>query len=224
MPLPLLRPLLLLSSFAFSAFAAQIVTGPLPSTASNAVTYSLDGVVLNSATGQPIRAALVQVHARAQISILTGADGKFHFDGLPQGPINVSVRKPGFFNEQQEAGRRNLVQLTVNMPPVILKLVPESVIYGRITDQDGQPAERLPVKLMYENIENGEMRWQQRGAQTNEDGEFRLFGLQVGTYFLKAGPSSNTTIQGPALPPARRERWRLRCGITPPGSRRPARR
>src|SRR5712671_2356001 len=148
MPLPLPRPLLFLFAFAFSATAAQFAPAPLQSAANNAVTYPLDGVVLNSATGQPIRAALVQVHARAQISVLTGADGKFHFDGLPQGPINVSVRKPGFFNEQQEAGRSNLVQLSVNMPPVILKLVPESVIYGRITDQDGQPAERLPVKLM----------------------------------------------------------------------------
>src|SRR5882672_7101236 len=111
MPLPLLRPLLLLSAFAFSAFAAQIVTGPLPSTASNAVTYSLDGVVLNSATGQPVRAALVQVNGRAQISVLTGADGKFHFEGLALGPANVSVRKPGFFYSQQVMGRNNLIQV-----------------------------------------------------------------------------------------------------------------
>jgi hypothetical protein len=205
MPLPFPRPVLLLFAFAFSASAAQFAPAQLQPAANNSVTYPLDGVVLNSATGEPIRAALVQVHARAQISVLTGTDGKFHFEGLAQGPNNVSVRKPGFFSEQQDPRRNNLVQVSANMQSVVLKLVPESVIYGRVTDQNGEPAERLPVKLMYQNVENGEMRWQQRGAQTNEDGEFRMFGLQAGTYYLKAGPSSTPTDQGPNLSQRRRQ-------------------
>jgi len=196
MPLQLPRFLLLLLFLPFvpSATAAQLEPASSQSPVEDAPTptYVLDGIVLNSATGQPIRGALVQVRARAETSVLTGRDGKFHFEGLAQGQISISVRKPGFFDEQQGTVRNGVVGLGANMQPVVLKLVPESVIYGRITDASGDPAESLQVKLMNQAIENGEIHWQERAAQTNEDGEFRLFGLQAGTYYLKAEPSFAT--------------------------------
>ena len=68
----------------------------------------LDGIVLNSVTGGlTVRAALVRINP--QMSALTGADGKFHFEGVPQGQMYVSVRKPGYFNEDQffPGGTRN---------------------------------------------------------------------------------------------------------------------
>jgi hypothetical protein len=157
--------------------------------------YPLDGVVVNSVTGEPVRAALVQILAGQQISVLTGPDGKFHFDGVPQSQLTITVRKPGFFSEQelsQGAVRNQMVQVGPNLTTVTLKLFPESVIYGRISDSDGALVENLPVRLMYAAIVNGEKQWQQQGgAQTNEDGEFRFFGLAPGIYYLKVGPSFN---------------------------------
>ncbi len=72
----------------------QIGMGEVP-----APTYSIDGVVINSVTGEPVRSALVQIYGRQQMSLLTGPDGKFHFDGVPQSQLTITVRKPGFFTE-----------------------------------------------------------------------------------------------------------------------------
>src|SRR5712672_15512 len=42
--------------------------------------YTLRGVVVNSATSEPIRGALVQIYFNGQNSMLTGPDGKFQFE------------------------------------------------------------------------------------------------------------------------------------------------
>src|SRR5258707_5633868 len=63
--------------------------------------YSLTGMVINSVTGEPVRGALVQIYMNGQASRLTGTDGKFQFDGLPGGQINITARKPGFFSQEE---------------------------------------------------------------------------------------------------------------------------
>jgi hypothetical protein len=152
--------------------------------------YVLDGMVVNALTGEPIRRALVQGPNGGQ---LTGADGKFHFEQLPPGQYGFSVRKPGYFSEQdisQGGLRNNAIQVGSNTPPLVLKLTPESIIYGRITRADGEPIENLPVRLYVSQVANGHRQWQQRGGQsTDENGEFRIADLRPATYFLRAGPA-----------------------------------
>src|SRR5437899_4500788 len=133
-----------------------------------------------------------------QSSRLTGPDGKFQFDGLFPGQTPITVRKPGFFSEEElESGlpkfRRPVIDIGPDASPAILKLVPEGVIYGRIAGDDGEPIENLPVQLVVQRLENGRKVWQDRqGGSTNEDGEFRIAELQPGTYYLSAGPSGSS--------------------------------
>jgi len=159
----------------------------------SAPTYSVDGMVINSATRAPVQAALVHIQGRARTAVLTGPDGKFHFEGVSQSQVAITARKPGFFSELELAqGVRpnQTVHVGPNTPPVVVKLIPEGVIYGRVTDSDGDPIENLPIKLVHAAMVNGQKTWQVfKPAQTNDEGEFRLFGLQPGTYYLKAGPS-----------------------------------
>jgi hypothetical protein len=173
----------------------QIGMGKVP-----APTYSIDGVVINSVTAEPIRAALVQINIPQQISLLTGPDGKFHFDGVPQSQLTIMVRKPGFFTEQENSQgpiATHLIQVGPGMKPVTMKLIPEAVIYGRITDSDGDPIQNLQIMLVHASIVNGQRTWQQMGsAQTKDDGEFRLFGLPPGTYYLRtqSRPAANLRV------------------------------
>lgn len=209
--LPLLVAIISLACAPFAcaplAWAAQLGPAPLQARASTAPVYPLDGIVLNSVTGEPVRAALVQINAGGQTSALTGADGKFHFEGVPQGQMYLSVRKPGYFNQDQflpGGTRNNPVEVGPGMGPAVLKLVPEGVIFGRITNADGAPVENMQVRVVYTSIENGEKRWQQRVTQTNDDGEYRLFELQAGIYYVKAGPGSPIGLPL-AAPQTRRE-------------------
>src|SRR6266849_154051 len=96
----------------------------LPSQAS---TYTLRGTVVNSVTGEAIAGALVQINSGVQRSLLTGANGKFVFDGMPEGQTNILTRKPGFFAPDSIPSSipkpQPLVIVTADMPSILLKLI-----------------------------------------------------------------------------------------------------
>jgi Carboxypeptidase regulatory-like domain len=160
---------------------------------SNDNKYTLQGKVVNSTTGEPIRGALVQIYFLGQTSMLTGPDGKFQFDGLPAGQSTVTVRKPGFFTEEEiqpSGGGQRLATTGPNTSPIVLKLIPEGVIYGKISGDDSEPIEGLPIQLLAQRLQNGRKVWEERaGATTDEEGMFRIAELHPGNYFLSAGPS-----------------------------------
>ncbi len=155
--------------------------------------HALRGTVVNSVTGEPIRGALVQIYFNGQSSMLTGPDGKFQFEGLPNGQTVVRVRKPGFFTDEEIHSPGYAQQMVPTGPhsaPLVLKLIPEGVVYGRISEDGGEPIEGLPIQLVAQRLQNGRKVWEQRpGTTTDEDGAFRIAELPPGNYFLSAGPS-----------------------------------
>jgi hypothetical protein len=170
----------------FAPSQSQIGASDIPTP-----TYVVEGAVINSVTGEPIRAALVQIQVGQQISLLTGPDGKFRIANVPQSQLTIMVRKPGFFSEQEISRgpvTNQLTQVGPGMRPVILKLTPEGAIYGRITDSDGDPIQNLQIELVQAAVVNGQKSRQQMGSeQTKDDGEFRFFGLRPGAYYLRTG-------------------------------------
>jgi hypothetical protein len=182
------RVLLLLGLCPFFTALAQVSTQlsyPDPK-------YKLSGTVINSVTGEPIRRALVQIYTGAIPVALTDGGGRFEFEGLAPGTTSINVHKPGFFDEQQgshPAGPQ-VVTISPDSKPLLLKLIPESVIYGHVQNADGEPIEYLPVKVVAARIVEGKKRWEVAGyAGTNEDGEFRIANLPAGSYYVEAGPS-----------------------------------
>src|SRR4051812_37833647 len=63
--------------------------------------YSFSGIVVNSATGEPIPRALVTLNMQTQRMVMTAADGRFEFTSLPEGLAIIYARKPGFFTPQE---------------------------------------------------------------------------------------------------------------------------
>jgi hypothetical protein len=148
---------------------------------------SLTGVVLNSATGEPIRRALVQLNGQAA---LTDNDGHFEFHGLPPGQTVLSASKPGFFSEEQvePLNAPQVVHVTQEPDPVALKLVPEAVIFGR-AETNGEPLEGVSINVVRVGIVDGRKRWQGSGSTvSDEDGNFRIANLLPGSYYITAGP------------------------------------
>jgi hypothetical protein len=172
--------------FPFRVFGAQ--------SADSGGRYPLHGTVVNSVTGEPIRGALVQIYSDRQHSVLTEGDGTFEFADVPAGTVNLNVRKPGFFTVQAIQSPRAQATFAVVGPdqaPVVVKLVPEGVISGHIRGDNAEPIEGFPVQLLAERVENGrKTRAMLQGARTNDEGEFRIAGLQPGKYFVFMGPST----------------------------------
>jgi hypothetical protein len=155
--------------------------------------YTLRGTVVNSLTGEPIRGALVQIYFLGQTAMLKGPDGQFQIDGLPAGQTTMAVRKPGFFTEEEiqpSGGGQRLATTGPNTSPIVLKLIPEGVIYGKISEDDGEPIEGLPIQLLSQRLQDGRKVWEERtGTTTDEEGMFRIAELHPGSYFFSAGPS-----------------------------------
>jgi hypothetical protein len=171
--------------------SAQVFSGqvqPQPASVDPAKTYTITGSVINAVTGEPINRALVQVPGGR--SVMTASDGSFEFTGIPDGEIYLTARKPGFFSDPEiHPGRQPLyVKAAEAKDPIVLKLIPQGVITGRITDSNGKPIESAPVVVVSASIQDGRKRLMYvNQGNPNEDGEFRFSGLRPGQYFLSAG-------------------------------------
>jgi len=178
--------------------ACQVFSQIQESSAKSETKYSLSGTVVNSVTGEPIRRALVQIYMGPGQASLTDDSGHFEFNGLPPGQASVTVKKPGFFSEGEAVRKGSspaLVTVGSETDAIVLKLIPEAVIQGKIQSEDGEPIGAAPVMVFAPHINDGHKIWDQAGsASTDEDGEFRIVNLTPGTYYLEAGPKLRSSF------------------------------
>ncbi len=174
-------------------FSEIVIGQSLPN--SEAETYLVRGTVVNSVSGEPIPGALVRlvsVKQSAAREVRADAEGKFVFANVTAGAAKLSATKPGYFAMERDP--EHLVQFTVAVqkdgPAAIVRLVPEGVLYGRITGADGEAIEGMQVQALKKKIVDGKGRWVtgEPSTVTDDEGRFRLAELHVGTYFLLAGP------------------------------------
>ncbi len=152
--------------------------------------FTLSGSVVNSATGEGVPRAMVRTNGVVQRTTFTDNDGHFQIDGMPQSQVTVTAQKPGFFNDQDNLGSATgWIDIGPNSSALTIRLLPQSAIYGRVTDAAGLPIEHMPLHLTARSIRDGRRRWEPRGmTETDEDGHFRFAGLTPGIYYVAAGP------------------------------------
>ena len=79
------------------SLSLQVLRGQ-PAAAQNSFAYPVDGIVLNAVTGEGIHNALVSIYLGSDLSsLLTGPDGKFHFDHVPPGELGITVQAANRF-------------------------------------------------------------------------------------------------------------------------------
>src|SRR3984957_10209697 len=170
--------------------AATICIGQVsegPQTASNA--HAVNGEVVNSVPGEPIPRARVQVGA--QQATLTDHDGRFEFDNVSEDSAYASASKPGYF-----AGDQGVL---AQGQSITLQLIPEAILFGTITDQNGQPIQDLRVQLSMLQVRNGVRRWQPtQTTTTSVEGQFRFAELQAGQYSLSSGFHIEGLLEAPS--------------------------
>jgi Carboxypeptidase regulatory-like domain len=179
--------LCILWSTAAGLSSAQIANSP---SGKVPATFTLNGTVVNSVTGEPVGRALVRVLGPVQRTTFTDQEGHFQIEGVQDGSP-LSAQKPGYFSPMAlDGGGSSRVGIVgPDAGPVTLKLTPQSVISGRVTDLAGDPIERLSVRLTERSVREGRQRWDSLGfAESDEDGRFRFANLMPGTYYLAVGP------------------------------------
>ena len=174
---------------------------------------SVEGLILNNATGQPLRRAEVTLKGvdrndagRFQV---TAEDGKFSFPKVAPGRYAITVQRDGFL--RQTAGRLG----SYKMPPIFsvrpgesagkleFPMVPAGLVSGKIKFDDAEPARNVAVQLYREYYDRRRHGYLVAASGfTNDLGEFRLGGLDPGSYFVAA------LYRAPAPPPNAEEQFR----------------
>jgi protocatechuate 3,4-dioxygenase beta subunit len=131
----------------------------------------------------------------------TDKDGRYRFDGLAAGRYRMSVRKPGFAQPRgAELPEVDLVS-GERRDDVDVTLYKGAVIVGRVLDESGEPV--LEARVMALHKVSSRPGKAMRGdalvpagssAMTNDLGEFRLFSLPPGEYYVQA--MSSLQIEG----------------------------
>lgn len=157
------------------------------------------GRVTTFATNAPIARARVILKADPTVLpfprvLLTEADGTFRFTDLPAtNTFLVTVTKSGYapraFGEAPPAVPPSLITLAQDQvkEDVVIQLVDQVSISGRVLDEDGTPFAGALVEAMRAMFQ-GDRRTlvTVSEAVTDDRGEFRLIGLPPGQYYLSA--------------------------------------
>jgi hypothetical protein len=161
--------------------------------------------VLSAETGNPIRRAQVRVNAaevRTSRVAVTDSQGRYEFTGLPAARYQVQVSKGGYVTLEYgqarpfEGGKPLEIATGQSLDRVDFSLPRGSVIAGRITDEYGEPIADATVQALRYQYTNGARQLVPAGRASNSDdvGQFRIFGLMPGDYIVRASVRDNNAI------------------------------
>lgn len=164
-------------------------------------TGRIKGRLVSADTGAPVRRAQVRLSGTDVMpkSTTTDNEGAYEFRDLPAGQFTINATKSGYVSvgygqtRPFESGKpielaegQVLERADITMPK-------GSVIAGRIIDEFGEPVADASVSAMRSTWTNGRRRLQPTGrtATTNDLGQYRIYGLPPGDYYVSA------TLRGP---------------------------
>jgi hypothetical protein len=133
----------------------------------------VSGTVINAATDQPVRRALVRLNNRA---VLTDSEGRFRFEQNKESSANILIAKPGFYASPEYGDAGNLyLQSSQLSAPLELRIYPEALLTGAVLAPDRTPLPGISVNAIRSVYDDSGRRWMpvdQR--QTDSHGHFRI--------------------------------------------------
>lgn len=167
--------------------------------------------MFNEVTGEPLKKAnlsLQRTDLTPDIMSLptsygtsTDASGKFAMKDIEAGKYRLNVNRNGYVSTAYGArvsGRAGTTLTLLrgqNLKSIDFHLTPHAVITGRILDEDGEPIPYARVQLMTYRYQQGRKQLSySSGGSTNDLGEFRIFGVAPGKYYLSATATNNQSF------------------------------
>ena len=177
--------------------SAQVSSGNPSAPRPKTEECSVSGMVVKLAGSEPLKTATVQLQSqddRAQSnSAVTDVGGRFEIKGINPGHYRLSVSRNGFV--AQEYGQRRpddpgailTLRPGQNFKDLLFRLIPSAVIAGRVINEDGDPLPWVQVSALREVYIRGKRGLSsETTVPTNDLGEYRLFDLRPGRYFIRA--------------------------------------
>src|SRR5271156_6159096 len=190
-------PLLLLAAPVF--IGAQIPETFNAQSEPKEETCTVSGIVLRALDGTPLKDATVWMHSEENhedtIATTTGAAGHFELTNIPAGHYRLSAQRDGYIEMQygqkrpSDPGSVLTLKAGQKLEDLLFKLRRTGVIAGRVFDEDGEPMSGVRVQALREVFADGKIDFEQTDDHESDDrGEFRLYGLDPGRYLVAAAP------------------------------------
>ncbi|MFN0106632.1 MAG: carboxypeptidase regulatory-like domain-containing protein [Bryobacteraceae bacterium] len=181
---------------------------------------TLEGRVLNSVTGEPVRrvnlvlrpfgaAGMVgftrsgPVTPAAPFAATTDAEGKFRLEKVEPGAYRLMAERQGFVRQEYGARRNSMMGTTITvaagqeLKDLTIKLTPQAVVKGRVLDDEGEPLAHVQIQVLTRRFFRGKQQMMPMGGgQTIDTGEFRLSDLAPGRYWISAVYHSRMAMYG----------------------------
>jgi hypothetical protein len=130
--------------------------------------------------------------------VTTASDGKFLIENVKPGTYSIKATLGGYapaeYGQRGTNGRGMNITLKAGqkMQGISLTMTPGGTILGRATDANGDPLIRALIqaqKLVYQ--ERGRSLVTAEAVYTDDRGNYRLFWLPAGQYYISATPSDD---------------------------------
>ena len=165
--------------------AAGIAGAQTPSTNPG----SIEGVVTNSVTNEPVKKAVVTLNdakSHNDRTAMSDAAGHFQFDGVNPGAYSLAADRDGFLGTPSQPSTHVTVAGEQNVQDIALKLMPLATLSGHVLDEDGDPIARSAVAVLSYVYNQGPKQFNQAAfVQSNDLGEFVALNLPPGRYYIR---------------------------------------
>ncbi len=166
---------------------------------------TLEGQVVAAGTGEPLKKARVilsREKGRGKLQVvITDAGGRFRLTDIEPGRYRLSVNRNGYVSQQYGQRRPNRPGAILSLAPgqhlreIDFRLLRHSVISGSVYDEDGEPVLGAEVEALWFRYARGQRRLlPTRRTATNDLGEYRLYGLAPGRYYVSAMHTPGTAL------------------------------
>jgi len=158
------------------------------------------GQVSEQGSNRPVANARVNVFSMARppanlmrsFDTTTDADGRFALERVPPGEYRVEASKAGYALQTPGAGPPIIdVSAGRTSDQISLTLTRGGAIAGRVVNAAGEPEPEVSV-MAYARIPNGPpaapLVINGRPAQTDDLGDYRIYGLAPGEYYIQVSP------------------------------------
>jgi len=168
---------------------------PPPRDAAPAGTAAVTGRVVAADTGRALRRARVMVGGAGNRPHAASTDeqGRYRITGLAAGTYTITAAKSGYvdgaFGQRRTSGSGTPVDLTEGQQAanMDIKLLRGGVVTGHVLDEEGEPLARAMVTVLRQQYVRGQKQLSPAGTDQSDDrGQYRVFGLPPGDYFVSA--------------------------------------
>jgi predicted outer membrane repeat protein len=168
------------------------------------MTASIRGLVTTADTGAPLRGAEVRLSSRGSYNrlVTTDGDGLFNLRDLPSGEYQLTVSRAGFtsmtFGQRRPLETPTPIKLSEGASfTANVALTRGGAIRGRIVDEFGEPIAGTRIQVLRSRMVQGQRRLQSTGPgdQTDDTGEFRVYGLPPGDYYVTASTGAADSVR-----------------------------